>query len=59
MNFPKGKRGVAARGVVIGFMSLWRQARIVATRLFVLHTADRYKGHAADLFEPLQLDGGL
>ncbi len=59
MNFPKGERGVAARCVVIGFMSRWRQARIAATRLFVLHTGDRHRGHAADLFEPLQLDGAL
>jgi hypothetical protein len=59
MNFPEGERGVAARCVVIGFMSLWRQARIAATPLFVLHTGGDHKGHAADLFEPLQLDGAL
>jgi hypothetical protein len=35
------------------------QARIAATRLFVLHTGDRHKGHAAYLFEPLRLDGAL
>ncbi len=52
MNLPKGE--FAASCVVIGFMPLWRQARIAATRQFVLHI-----GHAADLFELLQLDGAL
>ena len=59
MNFPKGERGVAARCVVIGFMSLWRQARIAATPLFVRHTGDRHKDHAADLAERFHLDGAL
>jgi len=58
-DFPKGERGVVARCVVIGFMSLRRQARIAATRLFVLHTGGHHKDHAADRFEPLQLDGAL
>jgi len=44
---------------VTGFISLSGHARIAATRLFVLHTGGRYKGHAADRFEPLQIDGAL